>query len=284
MSRKRICIKSPEIVMSGDINISSNFNVVTKAKLDSVAVGGDCECHDLPKPLLDVVMLVDGSDSFGNKAKDTSGAMIEAFPSTLEYIQNNFVPQMSQMLSNRNTFTLVQFSGVSQLEGAYVPGSNGDAGSGLKHYNVEVAPQTVGRIRDITGATQLDGNGQLYLCVQDLCLPGFTQQLSRAARTVEKQERKRILICITDEEWDIKALKNNRGQKTSREEVCKLMHQCGYEPFAVVVRPNHFGEQNNDFIENEFCRNKSNNLKVYTDSFEGDMKTALETILNKISK
>ena len=80
--------------------------------------------------------------------------MIEAFPSTLEYIQNNFVPKMSQVLSNRNTFSLVQFSGVSQLEGAYVPGNNGDAGSGLKHYNVEVAPQTVGRIRDITGATR----------------------------------------------------------------------------------------------------------------------------------
>jgi len=270
--------------MSGDINISSNFNVVTKAKLDSVAVGGDCECHDLPKPLIDVVMLVDGSDSFGNKAKDTSGALVEAFPSTLEYIQNNFVPKMSQALNNRNTFTLVQFSGVSQLEGAYVPGSNGDAGSGLKHYNVEVPTQTVGRIRDITGANQLDGNGQLYLCAQDLCLSGFTNQLSRAARPIEKQERKRILICITDEEWDIKNLKNDRGQKTSREEVCKLIHQAGYEPFAVVVRPNHFGEQNNDFIENEFCRNKNNNLKVYTDSFESDMKKALDTIINKISK
>ena len=57
------------------------------------------------------------------------------------------------------------------------------------------------------------------------------------------------MICITDEEWDIKTLKNDRGQKTSREEVCKMMHQAGYEPFAVVVRPNHFGEQNNDFIE-----------------------------------
>ena len=68
-------------------------------------------------------------------------------------------------------------------------------------------------------------------------------------RTVKTNNFRRILICITDEEWDIKALKNDRGQKTSREEVCKMMHQAGYEPFAVVVRPNHFGEQNNDFIE-----------------------------------
>ena len=61
---------------------------------------------------------------------------------------------MSQALNSRNTFTLVQFSGVSQLEGAYVPGSNGDAGSGLKHYNIEVPTQTVGRIKNITGANR----------------------------------------------------------------------------------------------------------------------------------
>ena len=71
----------------------------------------------------------------------------------------------------------------------------------------------------------------------------------------------KILIAITDEEWDIKNLKNDRGQRTSREEVCKLIHQTGYEPFAVVVRPNHFGEQNNDFIEVRFASTKS---KLYT--------------------
>ena len=44
-------------------------------------------------------------------------------------------------------------------------------------------------------------------------------------------------------------MKNKDGQVTSREEVCKLIHQTGYEPFAIVVRSNIIHERNNDFIE-----------------------------------
>ena len=54
---------------------------------------------------------------------------------------------------------------------------------------------------------------------------------------------------MTDQEWDINNLKNTNGQATSREEVCQLIHQSGYQPFAVIVRPNNVDEQNNDFIE-----------------------------------
>ena len=60
---------------------------------------------------------------------------------------------------------------------------------------------------------------------------------------------RRVLVCITDEEWDINNLKNKDGQVTSREEVCKFIHQTGYEPFAIVVRSNIIHERNNDFIE-----------------------------------
>ena len=65
----KICVKAPEIVMSGDININSGMTVVTKAKLDSVTVGGDCDCGDVPTPshITDYVILIDGSDSFNNK-------------------------------------------------------------------------------------------------------------------------------------------------------------------------------------------------------------------------
>ena len=96
---------------------------------------------------------------------------------------------------------------------------------------------------------------------------------------------RRVLIVVTDEEWDIKKLKNTSGQQTDRNAVCELMHQAGYEPFAVVVRPNHFPSRTTsssrfDFwffsvikkFQDIFCRNKSNNLKAYTDTFESDMK------------
>ena len=32
------------------------MNVATKAKLDSVSVGGDCECHDTPKESFETYM------------------------------------------------------------------------------------------------------------------------------------------------------------------------------------------------------------------------------------
>ena len=60
---------------------------------------------------------------------------------------------------------------------------------------------------------------------------------------------RRVLVIISDEEWDIKNLKNASGSKTTDEEVCNLIHQQGFEPYAIIVRPNRFEEQNNDFIE-----------------------------------
>ena len=69
----KICVKAPEIVMSGDININTAMTVVTKAKLESVTVGGDCVCGDVPPPshITDYVILIDGSDSFNNKVSRT---------------------------------------------------------------------------------------------------------------------------------------------------------------------------------------------------------------------
>ena len=63
------------------------------------------------------------------------------------------MPKVRQNLAQRNTFTLIQFSGVSQKEASYVPGSNGDAGAGLEHYRVEVPTQTLDRsLKDFTNA------------------------------------------------------------------------------------------------------------------------------------
>merc|ERR1711924_476504 len=37
----KICVQSPEVVMTGDINLHAQVAVVTKAKLDAVSVKGD---------------------------------------------------------------------------------------------------------------------------------------------------------------------------------------------------------------------------------------------------
>ena len=64
------------------INIHARVAVVTKAKLDDIRIGGECLCGPAPvKPptpvpdiydpvALDLVILVDGSDSFNSTVKE----------------------------------------------------------------------------------------------------------------------------------------------------------------------------------------------------------------------
>ena len=65
-----------------------------------------------------------------------------------------------------------------------------------------------------------------------------------------KKKFRRVLLVIAKptEEWDIKKLKNQSGSTTTDQEVCNLIHQQGYEPYAIIVKPNRLDEDN-DFIE-----------------------------------
>ena len=81
---------------------------------------------NLFRPLIDIVLMVDGSDS------------IKTFQSTMDLVQKDFMPKVMESLQNRHTFTLVQFSGFKALTDKYVPGSNGYAADGLNHYKVEI--------------------------------------------------------------------------------------------------------------------------------------------------
>merc|ERR1719284_951385 len=47
----KICVASPEVVMTGDINVHAQVAVMTMAKLDMVSVGGNCQCDsdDMPQ-------------------------------------------------------------------------------------------------------------------------------------------------------------------------------------------------------------------------------------------
>ncbi|CBY39570.1 unnamed protein product, partial [Oikopleura dioica] len=68
MPRKQeICVASPEVAMHGEINIHARVAVVTKAKLDDIRIGGECLCGPAPKTEYDVLVLIDGSDSYNNK-------------------------------------------------------------------------------------------------------------------------------------------------------------------------------------------------------------------------
>ena len=136
-------------------------------------------------------------------------------------IETDLVPGIQSALGNRATFTLVQFSGIKQLEKKYVPGSDGEASAGLKHYNIEQAPTFIGEGTQ-TGEFNfseriegLDGNGQLFLALQDMNMDGFLNRLPAATagkvELAKDQKRIRVLIVFSDEEWDVKHLVNAFG-------------------------------------------------------------------------
>lgn len=292
----KICVQSPEVVSEGEINIHVVVNVTTKAKLDSITVAGTCECADVPPPVIDVVCLVDGSDSYNNKV--SIGGKIEegdAFEETNRFIGNELVPGLATALGPRCTFTLVQFSGVKQLEKTYSPGADGETGTaGLKHYNIEQAPTFLseGLAMDQFNFAErvegLDGNGQLFLALQDMNLDGFLSRLKGATpglKLAKDQKRIRILIVFSDEEWDVKHLSNAFGAgKTDGATVCAKNAE-NYETFACIVRPNRDADQNEDFIVGNLCAGRGSNYKkVYTDKFDVECSRAIQSIIDDLRR
>jgi len=287
----RICVKAPEIVMSGDIGMTAAVAVSTKAKLESVSVKGDCDCGDAPpEPVItDYVIVIDGSDSYNNKVKMNDGrtSESEAFDQTKAWAAGLINNLATSPNADNTTVALVQFSGIKKLEKTYVPGSDGATGTAtLDHYKIEIAPTTLnGASRLVKQATDfeaLDGNGQLFLCLQDLAMKRFTDQLGRAK---SGSKRRTVLIVVSDEEWDVNHLVQPSefgGGKATADNVCANVHKAYADVFAVIVRPNRFKDQNEDFISKTLCSEKSNYKKVYTDAFETEMNKAGSEILTKL--
>ena len=130
---------------------------------------------------------------------------------------------------DNTTVTLIQFSGIKPFEKNYNPGSGGaDEHTGLKLYSVDIAPTKINNaLSQLAAQTEhfahLDGNGQLFLCLQDISMENFQNQIAKASDNSEK--RKPILIVVTDDEWDIKHLKcaPEFGSGTATDEgVCKV--------------------------------------------------------------
>ena len=90
-------------------------------------------------------------------------------------------------------------------------------------------------LKDPKNERQLDGNGQMFLCMQDLCLDNFLDKL-RAEHG--DQGAKRALVVFTDEEWDIKKLRSAFGEKefTNRESVLETVQKVLYNSSFSVVR------------------------------------------------
>ena len=122
----------------------------------------------------------------------------------------------------------------------------------------------------------LDGNGQLWLCLQDCALPGVLGRGGRFAAGNKKQ-----VIVISDEEWDIRKLSGPEGGITNREAVTKLVHDAGYDVHAVIVRPNRDEDLNEDVIL-DLTLVEERYHKVYTDNFETEISAAFDKIVSNL--
>lgn len=329
----RICIKAPEIVMSGDITINTGMAVTSKAKLESVTVGGDCACGDTPPPPpreptpppvvtehtnIEIVFLVDGSDSFDRtKVVDKLGeqggikTMETQFNSSMRWcgrmIEDKIVPGSEDSV----VASVVQFSGIKQLENSYQENNNGwaiDSSHNLKHYNVELEPQQVrgqsGLPEKLAGANALDGNSQLFLALRDMSNDQFVQKLDNATNAPNIQnvvwKKKRVLVVITDDEWDVgmeRASLSESGLNLSTastsssgvqrdaviEQVKQVYGGADNDMFAIIVTPSEIKTESTTRVVNDLCNgNQSNLIELTENDFTDGMEKALNSIAQKI--
>jgi len=331
----KICVQSPEVVSQGEIKIHARVNVTTKAKLDEITVAGACACDGppiIPDTIydLDLVFLVDGSDSFdGTKINDIRGKSFtqsgvkenrSQFAEAMQWC-GDFVNTLESRREGRLTSTIVQFSGIKRLEDQYEPDNDGDAFAGddrLKHYRVEYGPKLFEgadvQLEKMYEIEALDGNSQLYLAMQDMSSDKFMARLNALLPPgAENHERKRIMIVITDEEWDVRNLKSSSslnesitseadledeiaparrsvhsGSRISRAEralVPHFAHAKYTDMFTVIVRTNKIKDLNEEFIITQLCKGESENYhKVYAEDFHAGMAKASKSISRKISK
>jgi len=213
----RTCVR-PELANTvNNLSLTTQIGSRLVTRLTQVQVHVDCICLDeaiLPVEKLNplhVVFLVDTSDSFNSADTAESKAGEIMFRQFVAPIIEN------AKFSDRaapTSVTVVNFSGIkSQSGNTYEPGTEGIvAGTGglFRHYRVEIEPQNVAKLsgEEIAQLAAklgkdnmlLEGNGQLYLALQDLSIKSFQDKI---AQTTGGDAGDKILVIITDDEWDI---------------------------------------------------------------------------------
>jgi len=335
----KICVQSPEVVSQGEIKIHARVNVTTKAKLDEITVQGACACDGppiIPTQItdMDIVFLVDGSDSFETTKIDklvvdaSSKGSNTQFSESMAWCADFIANEEKGLTANRDgrtTVTVVQFSGIKSLESQYDP-ERGDGNAfadndELKHYKVEYGPimfdRDDGKISELQNVDALDGNSQLYLALQDMSSDKFIQQLNEVLPPGEENHvRRRVLIVITDEEWNVQNLRlssslnssvsaesdlnvsvedqeaiddyNQEGRirRQSRRIVPNYAGNVYNDMFAIIVRPNeNMPHLNEDFIKNSLCKGAADHyFKVYANNFHEGMAEAKKKIARHIAR
>lgn len=224
---------------------------------------------------LDIVILVDGSDSFNQINKDDR--FKTTYHRVIRALTDQFLPWIKTQLPSNNTTTIIQFSGVAQLEKHYIPGSFGMTMiDDCQMYQIEL-PTTVlsagSNFDNLNNSSVLDGNGQLFLCLQDICQDNFLNIFNQVKLTAFP--RKRILITITDDEWDCRRLKDPCGNMASISSISEEVKNL-YESFALIL--------SRDEPENADFAYPQNVFHIPPDSFSSKIFETIEIIKMKLSE
>jgi len=213
--------------------VKSKFTVSTLTCLDHLAVKEDCECdvkQCIVKPR-HLVFLMDSSDSMGDKW----------FSKSKDFVKNFLEEARFDKRTAPTVISVYNFSGIKPAAKDYVPGTDGQGpGPEMPHYRIEIdskvwngssfkAKQAL--IKKVEDAPQLDGNGQLYLVLQDLSLSSFLEKSEKAmgkppaGTSKDDWQPERILVIISDNEWDLNGLKDKNGKPAEKEKIISQVRE-----------------------------------------------------------
>jgi len=133
--------------------------------------------------------------------------------------------------------SVYQFSGLKQSVAQYKPGSGGkDAKTGEFHYrcvldSIQVTASSIKTKKDliekINKTQPLEGAGMLHLILQDLSMKSFFDKPKNklgappSGVSAEEWSIENVMVVITDDQWDTKGLKNERGTPIDEAEIIK---------------------------------------------------------------
>jgi len=240
----QICVENKTTESVQLFTIKSKFSVKTLTALQDLVVADDCECLNRAPPPRHFVFLIDSSDSFNSG--DSNSPDKSWFELTKKFLID-FIKQ-GNFASGPVSVSIYNFSGYSQGSAKYKPGSRGLIDStnpslGV-HYRIEVDNIYLSNIskrrqddlvKKIEGMDSLDGNGLMWLALQDMSLPAFQSGAKTAfARSgIVDPDIQNILIVITDTEWDLKGLKDTRGALAKEEVIIQSTKNSFNRVFAL---------------------------------------------------
>merc|ERR1712037_67351 len=272
-----MCLVVPAIESITTLSIGTTHRVWTTATLEDLQYVHDSTCFtDVPPPppstFYDIIILIDGSDSFNEE---------NGFADAQRLINSVFIPTLKNKLDNRASVTIIQFSGIKAGTSSYKPGSGGkDTNSDYMHGIVEqdCVPLDDAVREEGDFAEGLDGNSQLFLCLQDLNMESYLDEFPKKI-AYNEGPRKRVMLIISDGDSDIGNLQSttSEGFATAEEVAGKTTEN--YSTYPIIVRPSRSPAEEDSFFKTTLASAPRNFFRLSEKHFERDLTNAFKEIV-----